>query len=127
MARFLSRLVVSHVSEPGRVWERASWELLEDLRYESDVPGVGTVRVRMGFVTDYASVPRLIVSYAFAGDSGHKAAVVHDWLYRDPNVTRRQADCVFLEALAVSGCPAWRRYPMFWAVRAFGWLAHPMR
>ena len=35
-------------------------------------------------------------------------------------VEREVADDVFLEAMAASGVAAWRRYPMYWAVRACG-------
>jgi hypothetical protein len=35
----------------------------------------------------------------------------------------READGIFLEAMGVLGVKNWRKYPMFLAVRCFGFLA----
>lgn len=77
-----------------------------------------------GFVTDYASVPRLPFAYWLAGGLARKAAVVHDWLYRHGGCTRAEADAVFLEAMAATGQPWFRRSAMWAAVRTFGWTAY---
>ncbi len=83
--------------------------------------------VRSGFTTDFASIPRLawpIIGHP-AGDHG-KAAVVHDWLYQNPDDgvdkprTRRRCDQVFLEAMKVLGIGWWRRSAMYCAVRVGG-------
>lgn len=88
------------------------------------------ITVPAGFITDYASVPRLPFAYWLAGGTARKAAVVHDFLYRQggtlsPPVSRQQADAAFLEAMEVSGQPWLRRTAMWAAVRAFGWTAYP--
>jgi len=49
--------------------------------------------------------------------------VVHDWLYYNKH-DRKEADKIFLEAMKSEGVPAWRRLPIYSAVRAFGWLAY---
>jgi len=41
-----------------------------------------TVTVPAGFYTDWASVPRLPWVYMKYGNTGHEAALVHDYLYR---------------------------------------------
>lgn len=79
------------------------------------------IHVPEGFSTDFASVPRLPVLYAAMGNIAHAPAVVHDYLYSSREVSRREADEVFYEAMRVIGVPKWKALPMFWAVRAFGW------
>ena len=72
-------------------------------------------------VTDFASVPRIPLAYWLFAGVGQAAAVVHDWMYRvDTNVPRDVADNIFLEAMEACGVSAWRRWPIYWAVRAFG-------
>ena len=98
------------------------------LIFYSEVLG-RSIAVPRGFVTDYASVPRIPFAFWLFGGKARKAAVVHDFLYRqgaalDPPVTRAQADAVFREAAEASGQPGWRRAAMWAAVRAFGWTAY---
>ena len=73
-----------------------------------------------GFETDFASVPRVPLAYWLFAGVAQAAAVVHDSLYGAGTVPRKVADEIFLEALEACGVAAWRRWPMFWAVRAFG-------
>ena len=80
---------------------RQTWKLLQPLVYQSDKLG-RHVTVPAGFVTDYASVPRLPFAFWLAGDTAHEAAVVHDWLYTSHEVDRATADAVFAEAMRVS-------------------------
>lgn len=77
---------------------------------------------RKGFVTNFASVPRLPLAYWLFGGVADEAAVIHDLLYTNEvqGITRKQADEVFSEAMAVCGTPAWRRGPMWLGVRLFG-------
>jgi hypothetical protein len=97
---------------------RSTWRLLADLVYSSDLLK-RQIRVPAGFVTDYASVPRLPLAFLVAGDTAHEAAVVHDWLYTTQEVPRDQADAVFKEAIGASdpSAPAWL---MWLAVRVGG-------
>jgi Protein of unknown function (DUF1353) len=91
-------------------------------RYESDL-AKKTFTVPVGFFTDFASVPRLGIIYAMLGDRAHEPAVVHDWLYYAAVTTRAMADDVLMEAMARKYLPWWQRYPIWWGVRAGGWLA----
>ena len=119
--RFLGPLEVRKLAG-GRWW------LLRDLAYDSAVAQARIV-VPAEFVTDFASVPRLPFAYWFTGNTGHGAAVIHDWLYQHPaSGDRRLADAVLREALGVQqpalgheAEPAWRRQAMWAGVRAFGW------
>lgn len=65
-----------------------------------------TVTVPKGFYTDFASVPRLPFIYRVYGNTGHEAALIHDYLYRidsEPIVARDTADRVFYDALIEMG------------------------
>ncbi len=95
------------------------WQLLAMLVFYS-AKFDRMITVRKGFVTDFASVPRVPLAYWLFAGVAQAAAVVHDSLYTDGIVPREVADAIFLEALEASGVSAWRRLPMYWAVRAFG-------
>ena len=105
---------------------RLLWELLSPLGYESDLLKT-TVIVPKGYVTDFASVPRLPLTYLLAGDTAHEAAVIHDWLYtthavEGKPVSRGEADAVFKEAIGASD-PKAPGGLMWLAVRLGGWGA----
>lgn len=78
--------------------------------------------VPVGFSTDFASIPRAF-RFLFTGhDRTRQAAVIHDYLYRKRIGTRKRADEVFLQAMEDAQVPRWKRYTMYAAVRAGGWL-----
>lgn len=56
-----------------------------------------TIATPPGFVTDFASVPRIPIAYMVAGNTGHWEAYLHDMLYRFFN-ERLMADAIFYEA-----------------------------
>lgn len=108
------------VAEQGRRQGRTTWHLLQPLQYRSAVLGT-VITVPAGFVTDFASVPRLPFTWLLAGGYGNRAAVVHDWLYLHHTTSRRRADKVFLEALRACGVARWRAWGMYTALRLCGW------
>ncbi len=73
MGKFQSHLRVEKQGE-------REWVLLEPLIYKSD--NIGLIVVDAGFVTNFASVPRLPFMYLLFGGVGDEAATLHDWLYR---------------------------------------------
>lgn len=87
---------------------------------DSDGPGVIRVDVPRGFVTDLASVPRILWPVlAHTGRYGN-AAIYHDWLYVDQPCTREVADRVFDRAMVDMGVDAPTRNIIWAAVRVFG-------
>lgn len=117
-AKFLTDLDVRLVRQAEN-GGRGLWRLLAPLTFFSTVAG-RVFEVPAGMETDFSSVPRLPLLFWLAGDRAHAAAALHDHLYTTGEVPRELADQVFLEAMAVSGVPAWIRHPMYWAVRAAG-------
>lgn len=116
MSQFLTPLRVEQLSDD-------EWLLFRPLVYSSDRLK-RIITVPRGFVTDFASVPRLPFIFWLAGGKATKAAVVHDFLYRKSGVTRADADHVFAEAMAVTGQAAWRRGLMWAGLRIGGWAAY---
>ncbi|MFW6364439.1 MAG: DUF1353 domain-containing protein [Bacteroidota bacterium] len=70
----------------------------------------------------------IIILYAIAwliwGERAHRAAVLHDYLYRQGYNTRIINDLIFLDAMKSTGYWFYTRYPMFVAVFLLGWLAY---
>ena len=100
--------------------------LAEPICYE--VGGLGSgepIDVPKGFVTDFASIPRIFLPI-IGQEHGRRAAIVHDWLYATDGLngkyTRQQCDQIFLEALGILDVSWVKRHLMYLAVRAGGWL-----
>jgi hypothetical protein len=119
VARFLDPLDVRKLG-------KRRWMTLARMCYESDVLG-STIRVPAEFITDFASVPRTPLAWWLVGDTSHRAAVVHDYLYQHPDTGNRAlADDVFREAMKYDDQdpePAWRRTLAWAGVRVGGWWA----
>ena len=99
-----------------------SWRVERSFTYLIDFDDtLESVEVPKGFVTDFASVPRVFWVLLPPDGRYTQAAVLHDFLYFTQQYTRRQADRIFLEAMAVLGVWWIRRRTMWLAVRACGW------
>ena len=109
------------------------WVMVEPLIYHSEILDE-TIEVPIGFLTDFASVPRLPVLYSLYGDRAHRESVLHDWFYFTAYVSRAKADRIFLEAMKSRGKSLFVRQGMYLGVRLGGWKAwkehrakrHPM-
>ena len=88
--------------------------------YIDGVGGQKDVIVPEGFVTDFASTPRLLYPIFPPIGIYNKAAMVHDYIYTSAIFPRKEADLFFLQAMQVLEVPKWKREMMFWAVRFFG-------
>ena len=95
------------------------FKLLDDLVFISEEHNL-KIRVPAGFVSDGPSVPRAPFVYLLFGHIGKRAAVIHDWLYRNALVPRHIADSIYKEALIDSRKPYVTSYWMYFAVRTFG-------
>ncbi|MBB3213405.1 hypothetical protein FHW67_002697 [Herbaspirillum sp. Sphag1AN] len=119
MSQFLTELVTECIDDLAASG-RGIWRIVEPLVYQSDVLGK-TIVVEPGFLTDYASVPRLPLAYLLFGDTSHIAAVIHDWLFHHHEVCDEPtANLVLLEASRAEGIPAWRRLGIYLGVKIGG-------
>ena len=118
MSHFVTDLDVRRIAE-GSSDCRGTWCLLAPFVYSSDLLGKLVV-VPTGFVTDFASVPRIPVAFLLAVDCAQEAAVIHDYLYTSHEIDRATADAVFKEAALAGGSPSWRAWLMYFGVRIGG-------
>jgi len=98
------------------------YTLLESIEYREHF-----VTVPRGFITDFASIPKILWSiYPPTGYYAH-AALLHDYIYSTGGrcvglfpATRKEADEWFFMQMKTDGV-GWRtRWTMYFAVRLFG-------
>jgi hypothetical protein len=82
-----------------------------------------SIMVPRGFVTDFASVPRLFWSLLPPIGRYGYAALFHDYVYWQQTILRAEADRVFKDTMVELGVSAWKRGLLFGAVRLFGFVA----
>ena len=131
MSSFTTPLHVSPMSD-GRNWELTrAFTFRIGSRYSNQY-----IRVPQGFVTDFASIPKILTLLLPSWAKFNKSPVLHDFLYRTKKImgeaiTRKQADDIFLEAMMVSWKDLPKRYFVanieYWAVRIFAFLAWKKR
>jgi hypothetical protein len=116
---FHTEILVESYGENGKQWIlRRSYKFY----YESALEKIH-VKVPKGFITDFATIPRLLYSIFPPVGRYNKAAMMHDYLYDSScpiKITRKEADLFFLQAMEVLGVEKWVRYSLFFAVRLFG-------
>lgn len=121
---FLAPLRLEH--EGGR-----RWMVVEEFTYLTRAGEL--IVVPAGFVTDGASVPRLLWwLFPPFGGNYDEAAVIHDHLYSeaelyagddDGHVSRAHADTLMLEAMGVKGVDIVDARLIYRGVRLGGWWA----
>lgn len=118
MSRFTKILLVSPLAD-GR-----TWVLRDEFGYDVGAEGSGdTIDVPVGFLTDFASIPRILWWLFPKWGRYGNAAVIHDFCYWEQRRSRRRSDEIFLEAMGVLRVERLTRTILFWAVRLFGWWA----
>lgn len=89
------------------------------------------ITVPIGFLTDFASIPRFARVIIPKLGRYNKAAVIHDAIYKDifpgRRFTRKEADICFLEGMTELGVVKWKRWVMWAAVRVGGYFAWQKR
>ena len=132
-ASFLTPLTLEYVD--GRFWK-----LTSAFTYHLGAPdGAESVTLPVGFLTDFASVPRLLWPLLPPTGTYGKPAVIHDWLYQKRyvlvevgfnshavqvprSIDRSEADSVLLEAMWVLGVGSLARWAVYAGVRLGGWI-----
>lgn len=94
------------------------WMLNRPLVYTSSITGV--IEVPVGFVSDFASVPRIPFIYVVCGGLGDRAAVLHDYIYRHRLFTRKICDQIYYQAMLDDDVDPYRAWLLYIGVRVFG-------
>ncbi|MBK8184729.1 MAG: DUF1353 domain-containing protein [Candidatus Competibacteraceae bacterium] len=108
---FPDPLIVSYID--GRRWMLQAPFRYIDSKY-------GAITAPTGFITDYASIPRLGWSILGAPEQYALASIVHDCLYSIQSFPRATADGIFYRGLIESGIDEIRAALFYAAVRCFG-------
>lgn len=119
MSSFTEKLLVSPLTDGKRWVIRKEFYFYVGEEEDNDL-----ITVPPGFVTDFASIPRVFWKIIPKwGKYGH-AAVIHDFLYATKDKSRKESDKIFLEGMVIFGVPVWKRYAMYYAVRLCGKLSY---
>lgn len=117
---FLSALTTTYIGDGKSA-------LAEELIYEYSRNRV--ILVPVGFITDFASIPRIFRPIITGNDDTMPPAVIHDYLYntQPDGVTRGFADWIFLLAMSEKEppeleVPVWKRTIVYLGVRVGGWI-----
>jgi hypothetical protein len=117
MSSFLNQLEFTPLDDGRR------FKVTEEFCYHvGELGSRDIIKVPAGFVTDLASIPRILWAIYPPFGKYTKAAVVHDLLYREGKRSRKEADTIFYEAMKVSGCDEFTCRAFYYGVRAFGWM-----
>lgn len=129
MSSFTDPLQIQQVDN-----DETRWKIIGPFRYWTKGWHIGDennpeecIVVPVGFVTDFASVPKLFWNILPPTGRYGKAAIVHDFLYFTAIVNKDDADSIFLEAMKVLGVAWATRQAMYYAVHWFGnsaWDGH---
>jgi len=114
MSSFTSALVVEPYGDGRR------WRLVLPFEYYRTGREHIRYKIPKGFVTDFASVPRILWPILPPYGRYGKAAVLHDYLYRSGAAERKEADLIFKEAMEVLGVAKWKKELLYLGVRLFG-------
>lgn len=114
---------------------RSLWAVQRALEYQVGNDPEEIIVVPAGFVTDLASVPRLVWSFYPPDGPWAKAAIIHDFLYwtkgtgewhgragitRAEPYSRKEADDILKEAMADRSVGKWEQFVIWASVRLGG-------
>ena len=118
MSRFTNILLVSPMADGKR------WIIRSDFGYDIGEEGSDeSINVPVGFITDFASIPRILWGVIPRWGRYGNAAVVHDYCYWSQTYTRKRSDEIFMEGMTVLQVSSLLRHIIYFAVRIFGCLA----
>jgi hypothetical protein len=119
MQTFKGDLIVKSVGD-------RSWQIIEPFYFYFDEKDKSNgVVVPAGFITDFASVPRILWSIYPPTGRYSKATVIHDYLYsagKSMGYDRKFCDKMLLNGMEALDVGFFVRLPMYIGVRLFGFL-----
>jgi len=113
MSKFTKPIIVEMINENY-------WRLAQELEYHVGCyPSSEIIIIPIGFLTNFASTPRIFWSIVPPIGRHAKAAVLHDYLYFCHYYRRKKCDVVFLEAMQVLNVNKTIRNLMYFSVILF--------
>lgn len=123
-------MTVTYSAKAAVEWdnEKISWVMLRPFKvtwtddaYLSGGKVLAEFTVPIGFEHDGPSIPRRLQGIVSKFGNQFQPAIAHDWTYENKtDLTRKQADQLFLEGMKELGVPWYRRRVIYWAVRLGG-------
>ena len=102
--------------------DKTLWRLTEKFEYHIGCyPSDQLILVPVGFITDFASVPKLFWPIIAPNGKHGKAAVIHDYCYATGCCSKTKSDKIFLEGMEILKVKQWKREVIYWSVFIFGW------
>ena len=85
----------------------------------------GGLTASVGFITDFASIPRIVRSIIPQMGNQNGPSIIHDLCYRmgGKYLSRAEADMLYLLAMKVAGVGWWKRNTIYLGVRSGGWVS----
>lgn len=126
---FISALAIALIPREYKAGSRRIAAVAQPFGFVANIGGERVAVITpLGYVTDFASIPRIGQFMINPFGRHAEAAVIHDWLYtlgkRGDWLGRRRADKTFIAALKLLGVNWVKRQVMFWAVRLGGWRGY---
>jgi len=125
--RFDADLSIQFDAEASKELHLNVWRVVDSFKfYIGEEADQRWARVPAGFLTDGATIPRLLWWLLPPWDTYSQAAALHDYLCEyavlyekgEPvPCSRKEADRIFKDAMKVSGVGVWPRQAMYVAVR----------
>ena len=119
-------MTVTYSSDPVVKWSLAPGHFILEKGFTCTWERKGKItkriKVRKGFTTDLASIPRIFQNIIPKVGKHIQPSIVHDWCFEDkvPGMIRKEADQLFLEGMKEVGVSWWKRNLMWAAVRVGG-------
>lgn len=118
---------MSSFTEPLLVtpYSSTEWRIERSFIYYIDKENESYIIIPVGFITDFASIPRIFWSILPPFGQYAQAATIHDYLFEgglihhgelSAGCTYQEANDIFNEAMKVLKVPKWKRIIMYSAV-----------
>lgn len=125
---FTKPLIVRYVGEQNK---KAIWEIQESFVYYIGSPNSEEyIEVPVGFITDFASIPKSLWNIFPPSGKYIKASVIHDYLTNNKGkvkikekeryFSKKEVDDIFYEAMGVLGVSYIVKKMVYFSVRLFG-------
>lgn len=114
MSKFTTPLIVEYI-------DGTNWKLHEEFEFYLKEDKNTIIKVPKGYVTDFASVPKVLRILAKDFELFNKAAILHDFLYEGKlDYTREECDLIYKDAMQVFGMSERRAHIFYLCVKWFG-------